>query len=168
MAEIQQTNLHQSGNYKRKQLSTRVDLTPMVDLGFLLITFFIFTTQLSRPVAMKVNLPVESTEPSLVGTSMLLTIIPMGENKLYYYAGDSLNKIQQTDYSSTGIRTVIERKRQMVKNQFGNANETTILIKATEFASFQNVVDLMDEMSISGVTRYMLLDANKQETAMLK
>src|SRR5580700_2376348 len=82
------------GVKKSKKLSTRVDLTPMVDLGFLLITFFIFTTTMSRPTAMKVILPkdVPEKEENNVPSSAVITLLPAKNNLIYYYEGDTLLK----------------------------------------------------------------------------
>src|SRR5664279_6444422 len=88
------------GVKKGKKLSTRVDLTPMVDLGFLLITFFIFTTTMSQPTAMRLFLPkdVKSEEQNKVKNSAVITLMLGKQDKIYYYEGDDPTKLQQTDY----------------------------------------------------------------------
>lgn len=165
MAEIQNNNSsHQST--KRKQLSTRVDLTPMVDLGFLLITFFIFTTTMSKPVAMNMLLPkddrVHNTE---VAQSKVINIIPINNNRVKYYFGDNIATLQETDYSENGIRKVLLEKRKEVKQKWGNENETIALIKPDTNSSYQNLVDIFDEMTINDITRYMLVDISDKEKA---
>ena len=80
------------GVKKSKKLSTRVDLTPMVDLGFLLITFFIFTTTMSEPTSMKLNLPKDVKDPKDfmdLKESSVITIIPSKDNQIYYYVSAS-------------------------------------------------------------------------------
>src|SRR5438128_9612542 len=76
------------GVKKSKKLSTKVDLTPMVDLGFLLITFFIFTTTMSTPKATDLFMPKESKDSTQVGLSSALTVIPIRDNKIFYYHGE--------------------------------------------------------------------------------
>src|SRR3954452_1715981 len=88
------------GVKKGKKLSTRVDLTPMVDLGFLLITFFIFTTTLSEQKTMNLKLPMDDEKsPSTTAANKTLTLLLCKDNKIQYYAGDNPALMQETDYS---------------------------------------------------------------------
>src|ERR1700754_4471791 len=100
------------GVKKGKKLSTRVDLTPMVDLGFLLITFFIFTTTMSQPTAMRLYLPKDTDKPeeqNKVKASGALTIMLGKANQVYYYEGDDPTKIQATSFKD--IRGIIINKK---------------------------------------------------------
>jgi biopolymer transport protein ExbD len=88
MAEIRaQDNSKSKGVKKSKKLSTRVDLTPMVDLGFLLITFFIFTTTMSEAMAMGINLPSDKPvhPPTLTAASKTISLILGDNNSITYY-----------------------------------------------------------------------------------
>ena len=78
------------GVKKAKRLSTRVDMTPMVDLGFLLITFFIFTTTMSSPKALNLNMPKDTKnqdELNKAKQSGALTIMLGKDNHVFYYEG---------------------------------------------------------------------------------
>src|ERR1700733_2328278 len=77
------------GVQKTKKLSTRVDLTPMVELGFLLITFFIFTTTMARPKAMGLILPKDVPENKWINEpeGAVITLLPAKNNLVYYYEG---------------------------------------------------------------------------------
>ncbi len=171
MAEIQTTTTaNKHAGSKQKKLSTRVDLTPMVDLGFLLITFFIFTTSLSKPNAMKLFLPKEELNTPLtnIAKSKVLTILPAADNVVYYYYGDNALAMQQTNFGEDGIRKIILDKKNEVAAKFGDAKETVVLIKPTDNATYQNMVDVLDEMLINNISRYMLLDADKEELQQIK
>jgi len=112
MAEIAQN--HRKGSKKRrsKKLSTRVDFTPMVDLGFLLITFFMLATTLNKPQTMEIALPSkekpDEANQSVVKASRAITILLGKENTVYYYEGTRENEVDpqviKTNFSPTGLR----------------------------------------------------------------
>ncbi len=166
MAEIQSQQLQQKGaGVKRsKKLSTRIDLTPMVDLGFLLITFFIFTTTMSKPATMPLGLPADG-EGSKVNEKLVLTLILENDAKVGYYYGDDVKNMQFTGYGTGGLRNVILQKRAAVTKEYGKPDDLTVLIKPTDQASYKNVIEVFDEMLITNVKIYMLLDADKMETS---
>jgi len=147
------------GVKKSKKLSTRVDLTPMVDLGFLLITFFIFTTTMSSPTAMKLNLPKDTDKPdeqNKLKESAALTVMPSKANYIYYYEGLDPSKLQQSDWKK--IRDVIlDKKRRTDPKDF------MVIIKPTQDATYKNTVDMLDEMKIDDVKRYALVDITPDE-----
>jgi biopolymer transport protein ExbD len=166
MAEIQSQQLQQKhgGVQRAKKLSTRVDLTPMVDLGFLLITFFVFTTSLSQPMAMDLKMPADGP-PSKVNVHNILTFVLENDTRVGYYFGDDPATMQFTGYGSAGLRDVILQKQASVKKGSGDAGQLVVLIKPTDNASYKNVTQTLDEMLITQVGRYMLLDPTPSETA---
>jgi biopolymer transport protein ExbD len=141
-----------SGVKKAKKLSTRVDLTPMVDLGFLLITFFIFTTTLSQPSTMKLNMPkddVDQKDLTPIKESGALTIIMGKNNQVYYYLGIDPNKLQSSSY--TKIRDVI-----LAKKASTPPDDLFITIKPDEDATYENAVAMLDEMKIDAIEHYAI------------
>ncbi len=159
-AQVTSSQRKKSGGKRSKILSTRVDLTPMVDLGFLLITFFIFTTTLSLPKAMHLYLPKDSKDPNLSRESATLTLIPSGNDRLYSYEGIDLSKMQSASYNS--LRAIIQNKRART-----NPSDFMIIIKPTSTCSYKNTVALLDEMIINQVKRYALVDISRDDTKWL-
>ena len=145
------------GVKKSKKLSTRVDLTPMVDLGFLLITFFIFTTTMTQPSSMKLNLPKDTEKPeeqNKVKESAVLSILLGKDNAVYYYEGTLLP--DGTNFKKTNFKDV--RKVIIDKKRATNPADFVVLIKPAPSSSYRNTVDMLDEMFINDVKRYALLD----------
>lgn len=118
MSEVAQDNSKGKKKGRVKKMSTRVDFTPMVDLGFLLITFFMLATTLSKPQTMEIALPskekVAEKDQSNVKASRAVTILLGKENKVFYYEGTRQNDIDpeliQTDFSPKGIRQFLMKK----------------------------------------------------------
>ena len=157
MAEIVTLSKSKPGTTKCNKLSTRVDLTPMVDLGFLLITFFIFTTSLTEPKAFTFAVPADG-DSTHAGERKTLNLILEKDNKIHYYIGNEVGKQNCTDFSTDGVRKVIRDMQLSVKRSFGNADELVVLIRPTSESSYMNLVDILDEIRILDVKKYALLE----------
>jgi biopolymer transport protein ExbD len=181
MAEINTPNGAggKAGTRKSKKLSTKVDLTPMVDLGFLLITFFIITTSLSDPKAMKLIMP-DNSDPNKdmnVPQSTALTVIPIADNKVFYYHGDLNDALKTnawgiTNYSeSEGLGKIVRNKQAALdKIKPGNRKELMLMIKPSPESNYENVVSALDEALINDLKRYAIMDITdkEKETVTLK
>jgi biopolymer transport protein ExbD len=127
MAEIVEAEQKQKGGKKKfKKVPAHVDMTPMVDLMCILITFFMLTTAFTKPKIMEIVLPEkikkdENVEPPKIAKSRTLNIILGPEDKVFWYPGiadDPKNPppLQETDFSANGIRQILlERNRALFK-----------------------------------------------------
>src|SRR5665647_794324 len=152
------------GVKKGKKLSTRVDLTPMVDLGFLLITFFIFTTTLAEPTSMNLNMPKDTDKPeeiNKVKESGSLTLMLGKGNVIYYYFGNDPTKMQTTGYKD--VRNVILDKKKSTP-----VDDLFIIIKPDKDATYKNAVDVLDEMTIDDIGRYAMVDPTPDEYKLIQ
>lgn len=157
--EVKESNKKGPGVKKSKKHSTRVDLTPMVDLGFLLITFFIFTTTVSQPTSMNLNMPKDTKDKNLdtkVKESGSLTLMLGKGNVIYYYFGNDPATMQTTGYKD--VRKIILDKKKATP-----AADLFIIIKPDKDATYKNAVDILDEMDINDVTRYAMVDPTPDE-----
>ncbi len=155
------------GVKKSKKLSTRVDLTPMVDLGFLLITFFIFTTTMSQPTAMKLFLPKDADKPedqNKAKESGVITILLGKDDNVFYYEGQLDNSASNFKSSTfKEIRNVLLDKKARTPEK-----DLVVVLKPSEECTYRNVVDILDEMSINVLKRYALVDISTVETQLVK
>lgn len=142
-----------------KKVSTKVDMTPMVDLAFLLVTFFMLTTTFSKPQTMEVNMPEKNQkdEKMKVAETRTTTLILAENNKIYYYSGLAENpELNVTDFSETGIRKVLLGKVRTI-------TDPIVIIKSKKTAKYRNLVDIIDEMAITGVKIYALVDITPED-----
>lgn len=147
------------GVKKAKKLSTTVDMTPMVDLGFLLITFFIFTTTMAQPTAMNLYMPKDVDRPeeqNKVKESGAFTIMLGKQDVIYYYEGLDPTQLKTATFKT--IRDEIIRKKQNTKIE-----DLVMIIKPTIDATYKNTVDILDEMTINAIKRYAMVDISPQE-----
>lgn len=169
MAEMN-TQSHDNGKKRggprAKKMSTRVDMTPMVDLGFLLITFFMLTTTMMQPKTMDLIMPRTDGEPQPIRESIALTVLLGAHDKVMYYEGTGEDPDVKTA-SYDKIRDVIITKKKYIADHSGR-NDLMVLIKADEGANYRNVVDIMDEMLINHVDRYAMVDITPTEKEFLK
>ena len=204
MAEIVAQDKQKGGKKKPKKHSTVIDMTPMVDLMCLLITFFMLTVAFAKPKVMDIILPEkvqknEKVEPPKIADSRTLNIILGPEDKVFWYPGKAdpvaPPPLQETNFSDTGIRQVLlERNKalfdkitefekkvlrgEIVINQdslqsaikeIKRVDDTgpIVLIKAYKTSKYRNFVDIIDEMAIVGIARYIFTDISWVEEGMV-
>lgn len=160
------------GGPRSKKMSTRVDLTPMVDLAFLLISFFMLTTTLNKPKAMQLNMPKKVENPDDeqdVGECQVLHVLLDTLDQVWYYEGLQVAGLQKTSFAGDGgIRKVILKKLKRVPNECGltkkgNKREAIVLIKMLKGARYKNMVDILDEMDITDTKIYAIQDPDPIE-----
>lgn len=151
------------GVKKSKKRPARVDLTAMVDLGFLLITFFIFTTTMAQPMAMDLFMPKDTDEKDqtkIKESAAFIVMLGKGD-QVYYYEGQDATKLQATNYKDIREK-IIEKKRRT------NPDDFMVVIKPTADATYKNTVDMLDEMKINVVERYAMVDISPVELNLVK
>lgn len=163
-----------AGVKKGKKLSTRIDMTPMVDLGFLLITFFMFTTTMSKPKTMEINMPykdetMKKEDQNKVKESTAMTILLSRNHRVYYYEGIGSDatkppELKVTGFKNTGgIRDAIINKKKEVEDMKRSGalsanDQATFLIKPDDNSTYEDLVNILDEMSINDARVYAVID----------
>lgn len=161
-------NLNTPKSSGKKSLSSkliRVDMTPMVDLGFLLITFFMFTTNFSKPNVMDLSYPPKAPilNNNVIDFRNQITFIMGKDNRVFYYQSElaDLNStnLKETSFDGTKISNIIsDYKKNAPKKEF-----FTVIIKPTDDANYKNFVDLMDNMAITKSSKYGIAEIRPSE-----
>ncbi len=142
-----------SKHKKMRRLGVRIDMTPMVDVAFLLLTFFMLTTSMKRPQTMEINLPPNKDVKVEVAQSNLLSLLVREDGKIFWNIGtDPLQTVEMK-----GLRPLIVQKMQQ------NPKLIT-LIKIDRKGKYHYMVDVMDELNLANMTRFSIapmLDADK-------
>jgi len=165
MAEIQAAAQPRSRKPRAKKHAFRLDMTPMVDLAFLLLTFFMLTTTFAKSNVMQLTMPTDDkSQPTAVSDENALTLLLDAKGRVHYFFG--LNdeatpaELHTTNFGADGLRQVLLTQRQ--RNP-----KTTVLIKTTPEATYRDMVDALDEMSITGQKKYALVDTEPADLALL-
>ena len=160
MSAIENAPKNRTDKVKSRKLSTRIDMTPMVDLAFLLLTFFILTSELQKKFVMQIMMPDKPTNEDVISASKVLTIILDRNNSVYWYNGPE-PVIQKTNFDASGIRGVIRQKKESIPGLL-------IAIKATDEAKYKNLIDILDEVVGQKVERYAIVDVEESDLEMMR
>lgn len=160
------------GKVRSKKQNSKVDLTAMVDLAFLLITFFMLTTSLSKPQSMDLGLPDknEKAPDTKVDENRTMTILMGDNNKLKYYMGFLKPELLPKDiaYGKNGIRKELLKRKKEVFEYTGTKDKGIIvIIKPSKKSNYRNLVDILDEMAITGVQTYAIVDILPEEAKII-
>ena len=163
---------HKGGKVRSKKQSTRVDLTAMVDLAFLLITFFMLTTTLSKKKAMDLAMPDNSVKINQlpVAATRTMSIVLGSHNKIEWYMGEPGKTPPTVDnYGKDGLRkALIENGKQVEATHAAPDNFMIVLIKPSDKSTYENLVNALDEMNITGVQSYAITTILPMEKADLQ
>jgi len=132
---------------KKKRIGFRIDLTPLVDITFLLLTFFMFTTTMLKPQIMEMRIPPEMYAKVEVRGSELLTLMLTADNKLYWYKGiaDANNKPQEIPISKLRALVIEKNLEPMVKNRL------ITVLKISPDANYAKVIQVLDELNLAEI-----------------
>ncbi len=166
MAEIQGGGGEgkKGGKVRSKKTSTRIDMTPMVDLAFLLLTFFVLTSTLSKPQTMEINMPEKPKEGDKqpeVNEKKVLTLILGANDKVYWYVGITEPRAERIDFSKEGVRKILLDKKATIR-------DLIVLIKAMDDSKYKNMVDVLDEMTICNIQRFAIVDITSADKDIVK
>ncbi|MBS1519992.1 MAG: biopolymer transporter ExbD [Bacteroidetes bacterium] len=167
MAEL--TTSGNSGKKGRRRPSTpRIDLTAMVDLAFLLITFFIMATTLAKPKAMELAKPVKE-HPEPVPETRTMSVCLGKDNKVMWYVGmpeKPLTAPKLVDFSKTGLRAALITKNKELLKSSGKL--IIVILKPSDHSVYSNFVTALDELNITGIQTYAVADITPKDVDMLK
>ena len=164
--------LTSSGNSRKKRrgitTTPRIDLTAMVDLAFLLITFFIMTTMLAKPKAMDLAMPIHES-PSPVPETRTMSVCLGKDNKVMWYMGmpeKPLTVPHLVNFSKTGLRAALIAKGKEVLQVSGKP--LIVILKPSNHSVYSNFVAALDEFNITGIQSYAVANITAKDIDMLK
>ena len=171
MAAIEPTAPKAGKKPRARKHSFRLDMTPMVDLAFLLLTFFMLTTTFAKPNVMQLQMPVKpdaADTETPIRESSAMTIILGPAHRVYYYFGLSrpndpsvpVPTLHTTDFGPQGIRQALLARGQ-------RQPAPVVLIKSGLKAKYSDMVDILDEMNITNQAKYALTDLTAADRQLL-
>lgn len=160
---------------RTRKKSTKIDMTAMVDVAFLLLTFFVLTATLSNQYVMEVVKPPKCEGDDCfkkIIDSKILTLILDENDVVSYYHGTGTAGIDKTDYSSQGVRQVIldhlnARPDRCPDKVTTDCWDPIVVIKPKKTSRYKNLVDVLDEMEITGATKYAVADFTREDSLFL-
>jgi biopolymer transport protein ExbD len=144
---------------KKRRVSVRIDMTPMVDVAFLLLTFFMLTTTMNRPQTMEINLPPDSKTKVEVAQSSLLTLLVNEKGDIYYYVGMGLEPPVKVSFAD--LRKTLAQKLQ-------ENPKLVTLIKIDRKGKYHMMVDIMDQLNLANITRFSLAPMQPEDLKKLE
>jgi biopolymer transport protein ExbD len=144
------------GRAKKKRIGVRVDMTPMVDVAFLLLIFFMVTTVFRRPLAMEINMPEPDVKVEVPESNVMSIFIDRDETMFFKIGKSELTPITWPELEPT-----------FKANAEVNPN-LIILVKIHREARYEPMVDMMDTLEDANMQRFSLIPMNETDAAMLE
>jgi biopolymer transport protein ExbD len=135
----------------KRRVGVRIDMTPMVDVAFLLLIFFMVTTVFRTPQALEINLPPDRNAKVDVNQEKVLTITVLPDDRSYWKHGHD-----------PWARTEVAKLADVFKT-YKDDSKTIVLIKIDREAKFNNMVKIIDDLDQANLTRFSLQELTPQE-----
>lgn len=172
---------------KTKKKSTRIDMTAMVDVAFLLLTFFVLTATMSNSAVMELTMPPKVEEEQKddlykdILEDKIMTIVLEADDKISYYVGITNPEVLEANFGDEGeesIRNVIQKHldgdgsqprcetgtgARIVKNCW----DPIFVVKPRKVAKYRNLVDLLDEFAITDAPKYAIDEFTEKDSLLL-
>jgi biopolymer transport protein ExbD len=168
--------IRRAGVRRTRKPFPKTDMTPMVDLGFLLITFFVFTTTITQPHETTLVVPKGPVATSNLGESVALTVLLEENDQIIYYHGKwdpalANGTLSHTNFDENNGLGKIIREKQLALDQNqkieGGRNDMMLIIKPGNKSTYKNFVDALDEVMINQVKKYAIVDISHPEAQYL-
>jgi biopolymer transport protein ExbD len=141
---------------KPRRLGVRIDMTPMVDIAFLLLTFFMLTTTMTKPQTMEINLPPDKEVKVEMAESNLMTLRVQETGAMYWNIGiESPHKIEFKDLKAH------------LKDRMAQNPKLTVLLKIDRKGKYSMMVDIIDEFNVCSVGRFSIAPMNDTDLKVL-
>ncbi len=139
----------------KRRIGIRIDMTPMVDIAFLLLIFFMVTTVFRTPQALEINLPPDNDTPAEIAESKVLQLRVLSDDRIYWKRGPK--DVPWTRTTPAGIKDVLK--------PFKGNNDLVVLIKIDREAKFDNMVTIIDQLDVAKLSRFSILELPPKEKA---
>src|SRR5215510_896632 len=137
----------------KRRVGIRVDMTPMVDVAFLLLIFFMVTTVFRTPQALEINLPPKDVQIPIAQNHILFIKVLAGD-KMFWNMGDDKGK-------PSGV--TLAQLPPVIKSHHAADDKLVVVIKIDKEASFHNMVDIIDELDLAKMTRFSMAPMTDDE-----
>jgi biopolymer transport protein ExbD len=152
-------------SHRRKRIGFKLDMTPMVDVAFLLLTFFMLTTTFAKSNTMEINIPPETGEVSIAERNVMTFRVP-GDGSAYWSLGDEApRRVPLYDQPGNGHGSLSRDIRQVLQQQFAANKKLVIVVKISDKAKYKSLVDIIDELNLLKIDRFSLDDFSAQDEA---
>jgi biopolymer transport protein ExbD len=147
-----------------KRIGFKLDMTPMVDVAFLLLTFFMLTTTFAKSNTMEINIPPEVGEVSIAERNVMTLRIP-GDDFAYWSLGEEAPR-REPLYEKDGSQSSLSHElRDLLRLRTAENKKLVIVVKISEKAKYKALVDIIDELNLLKIDRFSLDDFNGQDEA---
>jgi len=152
---------------KSHRIPIRIDMTPMVDIAFLLLTFFMLTTTMQKPETMEINLPPSETSVEVAQSNLVtIRVVPDTKDTIAIYWNVGIDK--PTRIVATSRKQIIVELGKLLKGQLQANPKLITLIKVDKKARYADMVDIMDELNLADITRFSLASFDDKDMKLIE